>query len=418
MNDDALRLDPTRIGQTLDDVAEIGNRYAGTPGEAAARDYLLERFKSLGLADVRLEPFPYLAYEAQSASCGQGGTEFDCHPLQYTATGEAGGEAIYLGDAAEADFERLDARGIDLGGKIAVVHSMFPFDLATSLGERGIAGLVHVCETPDGIVGNFTGALYPPPLGAPWEGRPTPYPGVTISSSAGREMISALTDGGPSEVRLSHEAVYSERTAHNLVGAIAGGATDGEVILSAHYDCQAEGPCVFDNGSGLASLLESARVLQEAGASGRRIVFLASAAEEIGVWGASAYVHAHAREMHEVAAMVNLDGIASAYPSHREIWSADGPLLELAAQTGRAQGWEPDRTMHVRSTFSDHAPFTDAGVPACLIWRPDYPYYHSRGDVRELVDEHAIARTASVSATLAHRLASDPAALPPRLALT
>jgi hypothetical protein len=74
--------------------------------------------------------------------------------------------------------------------------------------------------------------------------------------------------------------------------------------------------------------------------------------------------------------------------------------------------------MHVRSTFSDHAPFTDAGVPACLIWRPDYPYYHSRGDVRELVDEHAIARTASVSATLAHRLASDPAALPPRLALT
>jgi aminopeptidase YwaD len=136
------------------------------------------------------------------------------------------------------------------------------------------------------------------------------------------------------------------------------------------------------------------------------------------VWGASAYVHAHAREIHEVAAMVNLDGIASAYPSHREIWSADGPLLELAAQTGRAQGWEPDRTMHVRSTFSDHAPFTDAGVPACLIWRPDYPYYHSRGDVRELVDEHAIARTASVSATLAHRLASDPAALPPRLALT
>ena len=40
-------------------------------------------------------------------------------------------------------------------------------------------------------------------------------------------------------------------------------------------------------------------------------------------------------------------------------------------------------------------------MPSCLIWRPDYPYYHSRGDVRELVDEPAIAQTASVSATLA-----------------
>ena len=51
--------------------------------------------------------------------------------------------------------------------------------------------------------------------------------------------------------------------------------------------------------------------------------------------------------------------------------------------------------MNARSTFSDHAPFTDAGVPACLIWRPDYPYYHSRGDVRARVDEHAIAQTAA-----------------------
>jgi hypothetical protein len=120
--------------------------------------------------------------------------------------------------------------------------------------------------------------------------------------------------------------------------------------------------------------------------------------------------------MEDVTAMVNLDGIASAYPSHREIWSADAALLELATGTARAQGWTPDRTMNLRSTFSDHAPFTDAGVPACLIWRPDYPYYHSRGDVRGLVDEHAIAQTASVSASLAHRIATDATVLPPRLA--
>jgi aminopeptidase YwaD len=397
-------LDPAEIGRTLDDLAEIGNRYAGTPGEVTARDYLLARFKTLGLDHVRLEPFPYLGYEAQASSCALNGLGLECHPLQYTATGEVAGEAIYLGDAGEADFKRIDAAGIDLAGKVVVVHSMFPFDLATILGERGIAGLVHVCETPDGIVGNFTGALYPPPLEPPWQGRPTAYPGVTISHPDGRVLISELSCGRPVEVGLSHQGVYHERTAHNVLGRIAGSAP-GEVILSAHYDSQAEGPCVYDNGSGLASLLEIGRVLRDGGERST-IVVLASACEEIGVWGASAYVHAHAREMEDVTAMINLDGIASAYPSHREIWSADPALLELAVDTARGQGWEPDRAMNLRSTFSDHAPFTDAGVPACLIWRPDYPYYHSRGDVRALVDEHAIAQTASVSATLAHRLAT------------
>lgn len=415
MNHDAVRLDPAAIGRTLDDLAAIGNRYAGTPGETAARDYLLERFRDLGLDDVRLESFPYLAYERGSASCEVpgAGLELECHPLQYTATGEAAGEAIYLGEATDADLARIDARGIDLAGKIAVVHSMFPFDLVTALQEREIAGLVHICETPEGIVGNFTGALYPPPLEAPWEGRPTAYPGVTVSHPAGRVLISELSYGRPVELRLSHAGGYRERTAHNVVGAIPGGEP-GEVILSAHYDSQAEGPCVYDNGSGLASLLDTGRLLQERGVR-RRIVLLASACEEIGVWGATAYVHAHAREMEGVTAMVNLDGIASAYPSERQIWCADAALLALAIETARARGWMPHSAMHARSTFSDHAPFTDAGVPACLIWRPDYPYYHSRGDVRALVDEHAIAETASVSASLARRLATDPVPLPQRI---
>jgi hypothetical protein len=416
MNDDAVRLDPAAIGQTLDELAEIGNRYAGTPGEAAALDYVVDRFRALGLADVRLEPFQYLAYEPGLASCAltrPGRLELECHPLQYTATGSVTGQAIYLGDANQADFERIDRLGIDLVGKIVVVHSMFPFDLSPVLEERRIAGLVHVCETPDGIVGHFAGALYPPPLEPPWEGRPLAYCGVTISHPAGRALISTLTAGRPVEMRLSHQGRYHERTASNVAATIPGGEP-GEVILSAHYDSQAEGPCVYDNGSGLASLLDVARALLDSRPR-RRIVLLASAAEEVGVWGATAYVQAHAQEMDNVAGMVNLDGVASAYPAHREIWSADKALLELAVQTGQAQGWNPYRVMNLPSTFGDHAPFTDAGVPACLIWRPDYPYYHSRGDVRPLVDEVAIAETAGVSASLAYRLANDPAALPERV---
>jgi Zn-dependent M28 family amino/carboxypeptidase len=228
---------------------------------------------------------------------------------------------------------------------------------------------------------------------------------VTIGYGAGRALLSAMTAGRPVQITLEHDGGLAERTAGNVVAEIpATGDGDGDVIVCAHYDSQAEGPCVFDNGTGLASLLETARLLVKTRPR-RRIVVMASAAEEIGVWGATAYAHAHAAELDRTAMMVNLDGVASAYPAQREIWSANAGLARLAAQTAQEMGWSPDRVMNVRSTFGDHAPFGDAGVPSCLIWRPDYPYYHSRGDVRELVDERAVAQTASVSASLLHRVA-------------
>jgi peptidase M28-like protein len=403
---DPVRLDPVGVGRTLDDVAAIGNRYAGTPGEAAACEYVHDRLRALDLADVRLEPFRYLAYAPAEAACevlAPERVELDCHPLQYTADADADGEAIYVGEATDDDFRRLDRQGVDLAGRVVVAHSMFPFDLAPTLAERQIAAFVHVCETPGGIVGNFTGALYPPPLEEPWTGRPTAYPGVTIGPAAGRALISTLTAGAPVTLRVSHRGRYEARTANNVVAAIPG-SEDGEVVACAHYDSQAEGPCVFDNGSGLASLFETARVLRDSRPR-RRIVVLAAAAEEVGLWGSTAYVSAHAAELDAVAGMVNLDGVASAYPAQREIWSADAGMIRFAVETAEAQGWRPDLVHHARSTFGDHAPFADAGVPACLIWRPDYPYYHSRGDVRALVDEVAIAETARVSATVAQRLA-------------
>jgi aminopeptidase YwaD len=416
-----IALDAAAIGATLDDLAQIGNRFCGTHGEAEARSYMLRRFGELGLADVRAEEFPYLGWQPGPASCvahgpgatGTGWQAYDAHPLQYTAPGPVSGEAIYLGGAEPADFARLDAAGIDLAGRIAVAHSVFPFDLGDVLSERGIAGFVHVCETPDAIVGNFTGALYPPPLAPPWEGRPLPYAGVTIGHLAARELISTLTCGVAVELTLGHEGSCTPAATANVIGVIPGTGEE-EVVLCAHYDSQAEGPCVYDNGSGLSGLLEAARALREL-APRRRVVLVATSGEELGVWGATAYVDAHRDELARAVAMINLDGLASAFPAQREVWSAHGGLLSMAVATGAELGWRADHAYHRRSTFSDHAPFGDAGVPSVLCWRPDYPYYHSRGDVRELVDEAAVAQTASVSATLAARLAlgaSLPAAVP------
>lgn len=400
-------LEPAEISRTLDDVAAIGNRFTGTRGESLCRDYLAERFRRTGVSSVSLERFECLGYEPIHAGCSILGPEeeLECHPLQYSGNGEVRAQAVYLGELSAAELARVESAGVELAGKVVVAHAEYAFDLAPMLGNRRIAALVHIGELPDGMIASSNAVMYPPPLRAPWPGRPLPYPAVTISAPAGRRLLSALTLDGPVEVRVEHRSRLFPTIAHNVVGEIPGIA-DETVVLCAHYDSQAEGPAVYDNGSGIASLLEMARALI-ASRPRRRIVVLASAAEEIGLWGATAYTRAHARELPRTVAMINLDGVASGYPSRREIWSANARLRRLATETAERCGWTPDRVIPRTGTFSDHVPFTDAGVPSCLIWRPEYPYLVSAGDVRWRVDERAVAQTAEVSFALARRLAAE-----------
>ena len=92
---------------------------------------------------------------------------------------------------------------------------------------------MHVCETPDGIVGNFTGALYPPPLDAAVGGaadRRTA--GVTISPP-GRPRADLRRSPASGPVELRHQPpgrLRASETAHNVVGRIPG-SEPGEVIL-------------------------------------------------------------------------------------------------------------------------------------------------------------------------------------------
>jgi Iap family predicted aminopeptidase len=407
---EAITLDPARIRQTLEELEEIGNRYHGTPGEARCRDYLAERFDSVGLENTRLEAFGYLAYEKKSCACRVVSPEagfLECRPVQFSAAGEAEGEAIYLGTAQAVDFERIDRLGIDLAGRVVVAHSIAPFLVTPLLAGRGVAAFVNICEAPDGVLGNYTATLYPPPMEPPWKGRPVPYPAVTVEAQAGRALVSTMTGASPVVIRVEHECRYVEKTAHNVVGRLPGESAE-QVVIGGHYDSQAEGPGIWDNGTGVAGFLEIAKVLR-----GRRlartVTVVGFAVEEVGLWGSSAYVAQHAAEMSSVVGMVDLDAIGSRYPAKRTIWS-DEAMRDFADESVRQVGWEPDILFDARLfQFSDNTPFTDAGVPSCWIWEfpAIHPFYHTSGDIGELVDPAAVAVTAGASARVAQRLAED-----------
>lgn len=231
-------------------------------------------------------------------------------------------------------------------------------------------------------------------------------------------------------------------TAPNVAGLLPGSDDRLEneyVILSAHLDHLGVGRPVngdslyngaFDNASGVASVIEIARLMKVSGhAFKRSVLFLAVTAEEKGELG-SRYFAAHPTvPARQIVADVNLDMFLPLYPLKViEVQglaeSTLGDTVKLAAadsgvavQTDR----EPEQNRFIRS---DQYSFIKEGIPS-LAFKFGYEYgspeekirkdwvrdrYHKPSDdPGQPVDKEAAARFDRVIADLLERVANDPA---------
>jgi Zn-dependent M28 family amino/carboxypeptidase len=95
------------------------------------------------------------------------------------------------------------------------------------------------------------------------------------------------------EVRNSHGT--SVEQASNVLGEIPGTDLAQEVVMmGAHFDTWHASPNASDNTSGVAVVLEAARILKAIGAEPRRTIRVALwSGEEQGLYGSRAYVRKH-----------------------------------------------------------------------------------------------------------------------------
>jgi Peptidase family M28 len=112
----------------------------------------------------------------------------------------------------------------------------------------------------------------------------------------------------------------------NIVAMLPGSSEDqGAVLLAAHYDSVAAGPGASDDGAGVASILEVARILKVLPAPRHSVVLLLTDGEEAGLLGASLFVRDHPLSR-QILAAVNLDARGTSGPS-------------LMFETGTANNW-------------------------------------------------------------------------------
>ncbi len=181
-------------------------------------------------------------------------------------------------------------------------------------------------------------------------------------------------------VSLRVQQQTARKTSPNVVGRIAGQRADQAIVYSSHYDHMGRRETTGgadgiwngarDNASGVAALLELARVFATADARpGRTVYFLAPTAEERGLLGSEYFAQNPPMPIGAFAANLNVDSMNVYGPSSTFVLlgadrtDAFGLVQELANAQGRTPGEDahPERGYFFRS---DHFPFAKAGVPA------------------------------------------------------
>ena len=172
------------------------------------------------------------------------------------------------------------------------------------------------------------------------------------------------------------------------------------VLLGAHLDTVAVAPGAEDNASGIAVLLELARVLAQRG-TGRQVVLVAFGGEEprgpgdLHHFGSKRYVEALPPDAsRNLRAMVSLDrvGVGSVVP----VSSVAGTPSALRDRLARIAEREGIRTVVETDSASDHESFADAGYLAARLGSTPYAGYHSAQDLPHFVDPAQLRRVGRI----------------------
>jgi hypothetical protein len=224
---------------------------------------------------------------------------------------------------------------------------------------------------------------------------------------------------------------------HNLIVDKLGQGADAATVceLGAHYDSVPFGPGADDNGSGVAAVLETARLLAPV-ATDKSIRFVFYAMEEEGLVGSKAHVQELVRQQQvpEAALVLDMVGFASDAEDSQQA-PVRIPLLASMPYTGNfivdagnfssgwlgnlfeacVDGYVPELPYFsanriagwfAASARSDHASYWAAGIDAILLSdtaEMRNPNYHQATDVPATVDAVFLRRNAqAVLATMLH----------------
>ena len=431
---------------------EFGPRLAGTPAYKASADWASARMRAFGLADVRLESWPFgrgwvldrLVIEMVEPRYMPliGYAEAWSAPTR----GEIVGAPIFLGSRTAADVAGMKDR---LEGAIVMVGPQTQFTredrpqpslsegpvrigqppwvtprpnpadaraVTQAVREAGVGVQIKTSEGEHGtvfVLGRDAGE--------------NALPSVVLAGEHYNMIARMLERGMPVKLRVGVQAhfVTDDPNSYNVVGDLPGAdpqLKDEVVMIGAHLDSWHTGTGASDNADGVAAVLEAMRILKAIGLPAKRTIRAGLwGGEEEGLLGSKAYVAQHlAGDANKAArdrlfAYLNLDPASG--PIYGWYMQDSAPAKALFDQ------WlAPLKDLGVRKNViagignTDHLSFRAAGVPAFnpIQEYKDYDVrmHHTNVDLYERVREQDLKQNAVVLAWFAWQAANTAERIP------
>jgi len=169
----------------------------------------------------------------------------------------------------------------------------------------------------------------------------------------------------------------------NIVAVNKGAASSGAILLTAHYDSSWAGPGLADDGAGVATVLEIARMAKQQPEFAHDVIFLLTDAEEQGLLGADIFAREHPM-FGMVRSVINLEARGASGPSQMfETGEGNRRIIRILAKhvdrpVANSVAYEVYRRMPNDTDFSIYRKRGVSGVNFAFIHGA--AVYHSRID--------------------------------------
>ncbi|GAB3019165.1 zinc-binding metallopeptidase family protein [Bowmanella dokdonensis] len=251
-------------------------------------------------------------------------------------------------------------------------------------------------------------------------GRRTGRPGSRLAQShiAGQFAGAGLQSfNGQYSLPFRIDSTLSDLQGTNLAGWVAGTEKVSRyLVVTAHYDhLGKKGRRIYngadDNASGVAVLLSLARAIASQPMR-HSVIFLATDAEELGLYGAKAFLDNPPVPLLNLVANLNLDMLAQGGRRQRLFigGARHYPLLQPAVQQalqqaplelveghdGMSRGYQSRSRINYRIA-SDHAVFAGRSIPYLFLSVADHRDYHTINDRIDRIDRDFFGRAAQTA---------------------
>ena len=400
----------------------IGPRIFGTEEEKKAAGYIEQEFRRYGL-ETSVSPFEaegFIPVKFEFKLTRPIESKIPCVPWMYAGTTPIQGiesELVYI-----RNEEELEKKAPYLAGKIVLV-SIQRLEAMRAVDYKNLCGRIIQKARKAGAIGllisNTEGIMRTHSL-SPEE--PEMLPVISISGKDGEKLKTDIKTHEHLLARLTLTAKRGKVESRNVIARLAGGElAHHKVILGAHMDTVIDSPGANDNASGVAALLEIARVLPKLQRQ-RTIEFIAFGAEEPHPYclGSRHYVKHNISNLGEIVAALNLDMLGGSTepgdsPSLKTTYAralhfgeeieCSRWLTEYIIKIASKNGLE---IIPVRAkSMSDNVSFALEGVSAIHFrWTKDI-YSHSTQDTEANMELNKVIHMAKLAGLAVWELSND-----------